>query len=244
MIHFRIHALAPVCLIGASALLGCRASDSQPVMDERVDNAMLQHVALDERGDVTDARHAADVARDAHAAAKADTQSAIGRRKLASRDLDIAQAELKRAEEAFELAEHGTQEELATAKSNLDGAKSVVTSVRSRIILRDRQVDHAKAVETLKLDNNELAQAKVESTKAHAVKELDRPESKSLDLNAFEHQVRKFQEKVQLDNVRVEAARKEVVAARTSYDVTVKAVPAALSKDWPSEPGEPSVTKE
>jgi hypothetical protein len=207
-------------------------------MDEHVDNAMLQHVALDERGDLTDARRAADVARDAHAAAKVDTQSSIGRRKLANHDLDIAQAELARAEAAVDLAQHGTQEELASAKLSVDGAKSVVTSVRSRISLRDRQVDHAKAVETLKLDNNELAQAKVEATKAHAVKELDRPESKSIDLVAFEHQVRQCQEKVQLDNVRVEAARKEVVAARTSYDATVKAVPAALSRDWPTEPSE------
>lgn len=241
MIQFRPIFLVPLCLLGSCALFSENRSDTsdQPVMEKRVDNSMLQHVAADERGELTDARQAADVARDAHAAAKVDTQNAIDRRKLADRDLEIAQAELKRAEAAMKIAENGTQEELVQAKQTVSDAKALVASVRSRTTLRDRQVDLTKALEDLSLRNNELAQAKVEATKAHAVKELDRPQAKSIDVGTFEHQVRECQEKVQLAEVRVDAARKEVKAARTSYDDSVKAVPASFRRDWPREDDEP-----
>lgn len=238
MKHFGPIFLVPLVLmsLGSCALFSDDTdAQGQPVLEKRVDNAMLQHVPEGERDDVTDARQAADVARDAHAAAVADTLRATERRKLANTELEIAQSELKRAEEAQQIAENGTQEELDRAKQARADTETLVVSVRSRIALRDRQVDYAKAVETLRLEKNELAQAKVEATKARAVKELDRPQAKSIDVAAFEHQLRKCQEEVDLAEVRVDAARKEVIAARTAYDGSVKAVPASLRRDWPVE---------
>lgn len=236
--------LAPLLLLGSCAMFDDSTdADGQPVMEKRVDNAMLQHVPEGERADVSEARRDADVARDAHAAATADKLRWSERRKLADRDLEIAQAELARSQAALEIAENGTQEELDRAKQAVVDSEAVVVAVRSRIALRKRQVEHAEAVEDLRLERSGLAHAKIEATKARAVKDLDRPQAKSIDVAAFELQVRECQEEVELAEVRVEAARKEVVAARTAYDGTVEAVPASFRRDWPAEEDLPKEEK-
>lgn len=240
MIQFRAVFVASLCLLGSCALFSDGSSDSrdQPVMDDRIDNSLLQHVSDDERAQVAETRQVANETRDAHAAAKADTSKAKDRRDLAGRELAIAEAELERAEAARQIAESGTHEELDHAKQGVSDAKSLVASVRCRIALRDRQVERASAAEDLKMKDNELAQAKVEAAKAHAVKELDRPQSKSIHLEAFEHQVRQCQVEVKIAEARVDAADEEVDAARATYDDSVKAVPANFRKDWPSEEDE------
>ena len=239
MIQLRFLLLVPLCLLGSCALFSDRSDTSEPVVEKKVDSAMLQHVDDSERADVTDARQTADVARDAHAAAKADTQRAIDRRRLADRELETAEAELKRWEESVKVAQNGTQEELDRANQGVVDARSLVAAARTRIALRDRQVDYAKAFEELKLRNSELAQAKVEATKAHAVSSLDRPQAKAVNVGEFERQVRQAQEKVQVAEVRVDAARKEVDTARNAYDDTVEAVPASFRRDWPVEDDQP-----
>ena len=234
MIHARLFTLAVPFLLSSCALFSDDSADTagQPVLAKRVDNSMLQHVPDAERSDVTEARQAADVARDAHAAAKSDTLQSAERRKLADRELDIAQDEQKRAEQALKISENGTQEELEAAKQAVSDTTALVASGRSRIAWRESQLACSRSVENLKFRESALAQAKVEETKAHAVKQLDRPQAKSLDVPSFELQVRKCKEEVDLARVRADAAKKEVAAARAAYDLNVKAVPASYRKDW------------
>ncbi len=237
MIHARLFLIAPVLLVSSCALFSKRSSDTpdQPVMANHIDNSMLQHVSPGDRADITEARKAADAARDAYSAAKAESIQTTDRRKVCSQELEIARAEQKRAEAVQTAAQNGSEEELNDAKQGVAEAKTLVTSVQSRIELRDVQVEHAAGIEELKLKENELAQARVELAAARAVKRLNRPESKSVDVAAYERQVRKQQEEVKLAEVRADALHGEVKAARMAYDKTVKAVPAHYSRDWPSE---------
>lgn len=237
MIQRRLFLLAPLLLASSCSLFSRRSSDTpdQPVLSNHVDNSMLQHVSAADRAGITEARKAADSARDAYSASKADTLRAQDQRKVCAQELEIAEAEQKRAEAVQAVAQNGTEDELDAARQGVAEAKALVTSVESRILLRDRQVEYAKGAEDLKEKENELAQAQVELTSARAVKRLDRPESKSLDLGLYERQVRAHQEEVKLAEVHAEALQGEVKAARLSYDDTVKAVPARYSRDWPSE---------
>lgn len=238
MIHSRSLLLAPLCLLSACAAFSNRSADT-PVMAHRVDNSMLESISEGERAQVSDARQNADVARDAYAASKVATQRMIDRRKLADHDLDIAQAQADRAEAEVKVAENGTQEDLDRARQHAADTSALVASIRARILLRDRQVDYAKAFENVKQKNNELAQAKVETTKAHAVTHLDVPQAKKVDVEEFERQLRKCQEEVKIAEVRAEAAKNEVTAASASYDESVEAVPASFRADWPREEDEP-----
>ncbi len=232
----KLKSLLPVSLLALCAVQSCHTSgQNEPSLDRHVDDAMLTNVPDSARSDVADARESASVARDAYAAAQVETTRAVDRRKLADRDMEIAEAQVKRAQEAVKIAESGTQADLDKARQDLAEAQTVVTAAHSRITLRDRQVDHARAMENLKERNNELAQAKVEAVKAHAVAKLDRPDAAKVDVNAFERQVRDAQENVNLAQVRLDAARKEVDAARKSFDTDTKAVPAAYRRDWPKE---------
>ena len=233
--QFRPVHLLPLCLLASCALFSDRGDVNRPVAEKRVDDSMLQHVAAGDRDDLAASRSAADVAQDAYAAAQADTRQAIERRRLADRELEIAEAELERAEQAVKIAQNGTQEELDRANQGVADARALVAASRSRITLRDRQVDYYKAHEELKLRYSKLSQAKVEASKAHAVKDLDRPQAKSVDVATFERQVRDAEEAVREAEVRVAAARREANLARGEYDQRVEAVPASFRRDWPTE---------
>jgi hypothetical protein len=229
--------LAPISLFALALLPACQSSEHQndAMVGEHIDDSMLVNVSKGDHGDINDAREAAGVARDAYAAAKVETVRATDRRHLADRDLEVAQAEVKRADEAVVLAQHGTQADLEHANKARADAGTVVAAARSRIDLRDRQVTWAKRYEDLKQQNNNLAQAKVEAVKAHAVAKLDRPEAHRIDVAAFERQVRDEQEAVNVAQVKLDAAKKEVVAMRETYDGDVKAVPSAYKDTWPKE---------
>jgi hypothetical protein len=229
--------IAPISLFTLAFLPACQSGrhSNDAMLDERIDDSMLVNVSKSDRGDIDDSREAADRARDAYAAAKVETQRATDRRRLADRDLDVAQAQIKRADEAVALAQHGTQEDLERAHQARADAGSVAAAARTRIELRERQVSYAKRYEDLKEQVNDLAQAKVEAVKAHAVAKLDRPESHRIDVTAFEQQVRKEQEEVDVAQVKLDAAKKEVAASRDLYDRDVKAVPSAYKDTWPKE---------
>ena len=191
-----------------------------------------------DRSDITAARKNADAARDAYAAAQADTLQATDRRKICSQELESAESEQSHAEAAQVIAEHGTNDDLAQAKQVVAESKMLVASVHSRGTLRDRQVDHALTVEDLRLKENQFAQANVEVAKARAVKRLDRPEAKSVDVAAFELQARQYDEQVQVAKVRAEAAQGEVKVARLAYDTSAKVVPTRYTSSWPNEKDE------
>jgi hypothetical protein len=229
--------LSPISLFALALLPACQSSDhrNDAMIDKHVDDSMLANVSKGDRNDINDAREAADAARDSYAAAKIATTRATDRRHLADRDLEVAQAEVKRADEALALAQHGTQDDLDRATKARADAATVADAARSRIDLRDRQVAYAKAYENVKQQNNNLAQAKVEAVKAHAVAKLNRPEAHQIDVAAFEQQVRAEQEAVNVAQVKLDAAKKEVAASREMYDTDVKAVPSAYKDTWPKE---------
>lgn len=229
--------LAPLLLLGSCALFDRHDSDTpnQPVLANHVDNSMLQHISAADRAEIDEARQSADTARDAYAASKANAFKAADRRKIATQELDIAQAEQKRAETVQAMAENGSQEELDAAKQSVVDAKMLVKSVESRVSLRDRQVEYARAVENLRQKQNALAQSTVELVQARAVKRSDRPDTRSLKVEPFERQVRQCHEEAQIASVHAEAVNGELKVARTAYDESVKAVPAHYTKDWPSE---------
>lgn len=233
----RILFLAPLLLVSSCALFSKHNSDTpdQPVLANHVDNSMLQYISAGDRTEIDATRQAADAARDAYAASKADAFKAAERRKVATQELDIAQAEQKRAESVQTIAESGTQEDLVAAKQSVADAKMLVKSVESRVSLRDRQVEYARAIEDLRQKQNELAQATVELSQARAVKRVDRPDTRSIKVEPFEHQVRQYHEEAQIASVHAEAVQGELNVARQAYDETVKAVPAHYTKDWPSE---------
>ena len=237
MTQSRILLFAPLLLVSSCALFSSHNSDTpdQPVLANHVDNSMLQHISVADRADVDTARQAADTARDAYAASKADASKTAERRKVATQELEIAQAEQKRAESVQAIAESGTQADLDTAKQGVADAKLLVKSVQSRVSLRDRQVDYANAVEDLRQKQNELAQATVELSQARAVKRVDRPDTRSIKVEPFERQVRQYHEEAQIASVHAEAVHGELNVARQAYDESVKAVPAHYTKDWPSE---------
>lgn len=234
---FTLILLAPISLFAFAVLPACQSSEHQndAMVDKHVDDSMLANVSKSDRSDINDSREAANAARDSYAAAKVATTRATDRRHLADRDLEVAQAEVKRADEAVALAQHGTQDELERATKARADAGTVTAAAASRIELRSREVACAKAFEDLKQQNNNLAQAKVEAVKAHAVAKLDRPESHQIDVAAFEHQVRTEQEAVNVAQVKLDAAKKEVAASREMYDTDVKAVPSAYKDTWPKE---------
>jgi hypothetical protein len=234
---FSLIPLAPISLFALSVLPACQSSEHQndAMIDKHIDDSMLANVSKSDRSDINDAREAAEAARDSYAAAKVETTRATDRRHLADRDLEVAQAEVKRADEAIALAQHGTQDDLERANKARAEAGTVAAAANSRIELRGREVTYAKLYEDLKQQNNNLAQAKVEAVKAHSVAKLDRPESHQIDVAAFERQVRTQQEAVSVAQVKLDAAKKEVAASRDLYDNDVKAVPSAYKAAWPKE---------
>jgi hypothetical protein len=217
------------------ALPACHSSASAPDLSYHVEDSMLANVPDGDRGDIEDARKATLSANDEWAAAKARVERAQQKLHLAQQDLDVAKSRSDRADAAIELAQNGTTEDLEKARQEKKDATALVNAAKTRIDLRQQQIQHAQAYLDYKQKQLALAQANAELAKARAVSKLDRPRAQSIDVAKFEKQVRDTQEAVDVAKVRTDAARKEVQVAQEHYDREVKAVPASYQKDWPEE---------
>lgn len=199
---------------------------------EPVPNSLLAYLPDGKRSEIEEARAAEAKARDESAAAERRVHVREDQLKIAMQDVEIARAEMKKAELILRLAQGGTQEDLDRAHQNVRDTQALVDTTRARITWRERNIDSAQADEELTRAKLALTSARVELAKARAVHELDRPETRRIDVGSYEREVRLREEAVAVAEARSEAKQKEVKIARDSFDDRAKSVPATYKHNW------------
>lgn len=210
---------------------GCSSTGNQNKYDQ-VDNSMLQYVPESKMAPITDARTERDKANDTLAAAQRRTQQAHKELELAQQERAVAEAEVKKAALAVDIAQKGTQAELDRAKVAVEEAKTLPTAVKARITWRERELDRAKAEEDLAVRDRDLGNARVQVAEAREIKKLDRPEARNVNVETCEAQFRDAQETMRAAKTKADEARRAADLARTQFDETAKIVPANFRKNW------------
>lgn len=217
-------------LIGLS--LGCAACSSMPWNSNtpEVDRELVAAVPPAQSHGIDDARGARDKASDACDVAKRNVTIAEDQLTLAKQELNTAEAETKTAQASVEIAEKGSTEELERAKATLRDTNLVVTSAENRIKWREMDLTRAKARQKLAERKLVLADTRVELARAEAVKQLDRPEAKNVDVPEYQRAVREQEKTVALAEIDVDAAENEAGIAHSEYLSSARAVPASYRK--------------
>jgi len=219
-------------LLLISLSLGCAACSSMPWNREpkEVDRDLVAAVPPSESRGIDEARTTRNKASDACDVAKRNATIAEDQLSLAKKEIEIAKAELETAEAALVMAEKGTTEEIEKAKAAVRDSKLVVTSAENRIRWRELDVARAKARVDLAERKLALADARVELARAEAVRELDRPAAKNVDVPVYERSVREHEKTVALAEIDVDALENEAGIAHSTYLSSARAVPASYRK--------------
>ncbi|TAJ07496.1 MAG: hypothetical protein EPO68_16370 [Planctomycetota bacterium] len=192
-----------------------------------VDRDLVAHVADSDRSGIEEARAARNQAADAWDAAKRNTEIAKDQLSLARKEADVAEAELDMSLAAVKMAEKGTTEELAKAKEAQHEHELIEKCVEERIEWRELDVERSKARAELSERRLELTEAQVELARAQAVRALDRPEAKQVDVGDYEYAVRKHEKAVAMAELEVDAVEREARLAHEKFERAVGVVPAS-----------------
>lgn len=217
-----------VCIGLALASASC---SSMPWNDQKnVDRDLLAAVPASDRGAIEAARAARNHAADSWDVAKRNTQIAKGQLSLAKKESDVAEAQLDLSRASVTVAEKGTTEELAKAKQAEHEHELIRKCVDERIDWRVLDVERAEAREKLSECKLELAEANVELARAEAVRGLDRPEAKHVDVGDYEYAVRKHEKAVGMAQLEVASVEREASIAREKFDRAVSIAPASYKQ--------------
>jgi hypothetical protein len=195
-----------------------------------VDRELVAAVPQSGRSAIDDARSLRDKAADSWDIAKRNAEIAKDQLRVARKESDVADAEKEKSDASVQLAEKGTTEELAKAKELQHEQKLIQKSVIERIQWRESDVERAEARVNLAECKLALAESHVELARAEAVRDLDRPEAKKVDVNDYEYAVRKHEKAVALAEIEVESVEREARIAREKFDTSIRAVPASYKK--------------
>ncbi len=212
-----------------SLSIGCGACSSMPwtTPPPEVDRELVAAVPPAQSQGIDDARSARDEASDAYDVAKRNKALVEDQLSLAKKELDLAKAEEETAQAAAEMAEKGSTEDLEKAKEALHDAKPVVLAAETRIQWREMDLDCARMREELARQRLVLGDARVELARAEAVKALDQPAAKDVEVDDYQRAVRNQEKSVALAAIDVDAAELEARIAQDKYMNSAKAVPAS-----------------
>lgn len=171
------------------ALVAC--SSSGPKV-QKIDNALLAELSDDARAPISEARSARDEAGDALAVAAKELKNAPERVKIGKANYDSEKAAHAKAKLAEEYARNsGTPEELAAAAETLEYHGAMMEAASLEVDLNQREYEMAKISHKLAKTNLDLAEAKVEATKARAVQNLNLASTSEIDPAVYQEQVEK-----------------------------------------------------
>jgi len=219
-------------LLSIGLSLGCAACSSMPWKSNtpEVDRELVAAVPPSQTHGIDEARADRDKVSDACDVAKRNTAIAEDQLSLAKKELVLAKTEAATAQTAAEMAEKGTTDELEKAKATVRDTNLVVASAENRIKWREMDLDRAQAREKLAQKKLVLADTRVELARAQAVKQLDRPAAKNVDVHVYEQAVREQEKTVALAEIDVDAAENEAGLAHDKFMSSARAVPASYRK--------------
>ena len=209
----RIHLALAACLALAPACASLRNDEPEPIDDSLV--AELSGAAMD---DIRDLRREREKQADELARAERRIESAEARFEAVESELEAAQQNVEAAEiRVTNATKRGTSDDLEQAQEELEEAKQRAQTVRNELEWRRQGIAEAEAIAELQRERLELAKARLEFAKAEAIKDLDRPEADRIDVEAYRRNVREQQTKVELAEVKANAAQEEVSRMEASF---------------------------
>jgi hypothetical protein len=185
------------------------ACHSGPPLGQRVDAALLRYVGEGDRAQVAAVRVEADEARDRVAATERQLAEAKGRLRVAERQLVVTKAVHDRVK-----AEIAVAGEPAAESAALRDSRDVVRAAEADVRVREAEIRVAEHRVRLARERQQLAQANVDLVAAEAVAAVDRPECRGIDVPGFERKVWAEEPDVQVAEVRLEEAERELTARR------------------------------
>lgn len=225
--------LFPLLVLGTACQSSSyRTHGTRPAIEDKT----LMSVPVAQREDINKARTNRAEAMDRVDLTKQDVARAEERVNIAKSDLKIAEAEVDAAESRLELAKKSDDpnrdKEIKDAESKLDGVRAHHQWARTQVQLEENRVEELDARVKLAKQRVALADAKIELAKAKAVKDLNRPDLESIDVNEFERTVADEEVALKMSEIDVDAWSKKIELRQSALEARAKAVPASYGTAW------------
>lgn len=198
----------------ALLILGAACHTPQSMRPTTPDDAMLVEVSTAERSKIASARHEADQANDAFAAAKTERDRTGDRRLAADQRRTAAILVVDNAQSALsEAVARGTTSDIDAAKARVASAKASNAVHAARATLRVWEATHADQLVEVAQRHVAVAEAKVDLAKVNAVNTLLRPTAQKPVVADFELALRQAEADESVAMVKAEAALREINVA-------------------------------
>jgi chromosome segregation ATPase len=218
MRRFALLVLFPLaaCMGGRMARPAQQAA--APKLETKVSDVDFARLAESQRASVDRARDLATEARDDMARAELRSTEAKHEDELARADVIAAQADIQRAKTELKMAqEAGDQRKIGDAQAMMDTANMRLKTAQARVEFANRFIAARKADQDRAKVRADLASAKVEQAKMHALQANNIPAASKYDAGAIDSRVSNLERQLQTMDQRVRTAELEAQNAQQAW---------------------------